>query len=134
VPALLLIAAGLLVAGCSGFGSKDPVPVAVDPNLLPSDYKAQLVALLRTRLADPTSVRDAYVSEPMLKQVGSDSRYVVCVRYDAKSTYGRYIGSKDHMAFFLAGRINQFVDATNDYCGGANYQPFPEAQAIAKPS
>jgi hypothetical protein len=57
---------------------------------------------------------------------------VVCVRYDAKSTLGRYLGSKDHMAFFLGGRINQFVDATNDYCGGANYQPFPAAQTLTK--
>ena len=128
----LPVVAGLLVAGCSGFGRQDPPPVAFDPNLFPSNYKSELLALLQSRLADPTSVRDAYVSDPLLKPVGSDSRYVACVRYDAKNGNGRYLGSRDHMAFFLAGRVNQFVDATSEYCGGANYQPFPELQALTK--
>ncbi len=129
----LLLLAGMMLAGCSGFGGKDPPPVVVDPNVFPSDYKAQIMALLQSRLADPSSVREPFVSDPMLKPVGQDNRYVVCVRYDARNNQGKYIGSRDHVAYFLIGRINQLVDATNE-CVGANYQPFPELQGLRRPS
>ena len=128
---------GLVAGGCSMFGGgdkSDAPAIVVDPNLFPSDYKAQVLGLMQSRLADPTGVRGAFISDPMLKPVEgtTDARYVVCVRYDAKNGSGRYLGSKDRVAFFLAGKLNQFVDDIANNCVGANYMPFPEAQALRK--
>lgn len=134
VPALPVVAS-LLLAGCAGFGGfgqTKAAPPPIDPNAYPGNYKADVLALLQARLPDPTSVRDAYVAPPVLQSVAGADRYVVCVRYDAKSTYGRYLGTKDHTAIYLEGRINQFVEATGNDCAGAAYQPFPELQALKK--
>jgi hypothetical protein len=132
---VLLGMSAILLGGCSGLGiggSKNAAP-AVDPNLFPADYKPDLLAMLQTYLVDPTNIRDAYITEPVLKPVGSDQRYVVCVRYDAKDGSGRYMGRKDKMVFYFAGKRNQFVDATKDYCGDAVFQPFPELQSLTRP-
>ena len=71
--AVLLLASGL--GGCSGsslsdfsFGKEKPVP-QVDPNLFPAEYKQELAAFMRTNLANPRQVRDAYVGTPALKPV-----------------------------------------------------------------
>ena len=44
----------------------------------------------------------------------------------------KYAGSKQKAAIFFGNRINQFVDATPELCGGAQYQPFPELQALQR--
>jgi hypothetical protein len=130
----LVVAAGCLLAGCAGLGqSRQPPPPQPDPNMTPANYKSDILSFLQARLPDPASVRDAYLAPPMLKRAGDADRWVVCVRYDAKSTYGRYLGTKDHAAIYLGGRINQFVEAAGDQCAGVDYQSFPELMALKKP-
>jgi hypothetical protein len=126
--AAALVAAAL--GACSSFGKKDEPPI--DPNLVPADYKGGLLKFLQTYLADPRDVRDAFVAEPTLRPVGNDTRYVVCVRYNAKDFDGRYQGPKEKAAVYFAGQITQFVDARPDWCSIAPYQPFPELQALKR--
>jgi hypothetical protein len=127
-PASIATAIAVALGGCSLGGSSKAPPV--DPNLFPADYRARLIDYLRTYLVDVTNIRDAYVTEPALKPVGNDSRYVVCLRYNARDGSGHYMGDKEKMIFYFAGRLNQFIDATKDYCGNAAYQPFPELQTL----
>ena len=42
------------------------------------------MAYLRTYLNDPTGIREAAISEPALKPVGTGDRCVVCVRFNPK--------------------------------------------------
>jgi hypothetical protein len=91
-------------------------------NAYPATYKADLLAFLQTYLNDPTNVREAQIAEPILTQVNSSDRYVVCIRYNAKNSEGRYVGV----------RFNQLVDATGDSCKTAVYEPFPELEALKR--
>jgi hypothetical protein len=93
----------------------------IDPNLFPTDYKSKIVKMLQTSLTDRSSFFGAAISPPVLKPFGTDNRYVVCVRLS-----GNKPGEK--MAIFFGGELNQFVDAVEDGCKGAAYEPFPELE------
>jgi hypothetical protein len=101
-------------------------------NVYPNNYRAELLSFLQTYLNDPTNVREAEIAEPALRQVNSTDRYVVCLKYNAKNTDGRYMGVKETIAIYLHGRFNQLVDATGDTCKGATYVPFPELSALKR--
>jgi hypothetical protein len=126
------VALALALAGCSGaslFSSKTPPPP--DPNLYPSKYRQEVTDFLRTYLNNPTKVKDAYISEPTLKPTAAGaSRYVSCVRYNARDTANKYQGNEEKMAIFFSGAVNQFLSAERDACAGANYQRFPEAESM----
>ncbi len=117
------------LAACSSFGRQEP---AIDPNLYPADYKANLLKFLQTYLNDPRGVHEAFLAEPTLRPVGNDSRYVLCVRYNARDENGRYEGGTEKAAVYYAGKMTQFVDARPDWCAAAAYQPFPELQALQR--
>jgi len=85
---------------------------------------------MRTHLSNPKNIRDAYVSEPQLKPVAGSTRYVSCVRYNARAANDVYMGNKDSMAIFFAGDITQFLDATKEVCGNVVWQKFPELEQV----
>jgi hypothetical protein len=87
---------------------------------------------MTTSLEDPTNVRDAYISEPVLRRAGNDERYVVCVRSDSRDASRLYTGSKDRIAYFYGGHLNQLVEATKEQCGNAAYKPFPELEKLCQ--
>ena len=41
-----------------------------------------------------------------------------------------YTGSKDRIAYFYGGHLNQLVEATKEQCGNAAYKPFPELEKL----
>jgi hypothetical protein len=118
---------GGVLAACSS--SK---PVAIDPNLAPTNYKAEILATLSRTLADPTNVRDAFISDPVLTPIGNDQRYTACVRYNARDASRQYAGSVDRIAYFYGGHLNQLVIATKEQCGNAAYKPFPELEKLCQ--
>ena len=128
----LVLIAALALAGCSSVPNPWAPPAEPDANLFPQNYRSELLAFMQTYLNDPTDVRDAQIAEPVLKAVGSSERYVVCLRYNAKDSQGRYMGAKESIAVYLRGRFNQLVNATGEVCKGAAYQPFPEMQALRR--
>jgi len=118
--------AGLLAACAS-----DKVQL-VDPNIVPTNYKKEILDTLTATLIDPTNIRDAYISAPVLTDVGSEKRYTACVRYNARDDAKHYEGVTDHVAYFYGGHLNQLVDATPDQCAKAAYQPFPELEKLCQ--
>jgi len=104
----------------------------VEENILPTDYRDEILKQLRLHVDDPVGIRDAYIAEPALRPYGTVSRYVVCVRFDARGKDGRYVGNKDMAAFYYAGRITRIADADRELCGNAAYQPFPELQKLCR--
>jgi len=101
-------------------------------NPAPVNYKPEILAMLRVYLNDPTQIRDAGISEPMLQKVEDRNRYVVCLRLNAKNSDGQYVGPKEYAAIFLAGRLDQMLAAKPEQCSTAEYQPFPEAQTLTR--
>jgi hypothetical protein len=121
---VVMLAAGAL-AGCSGFSKNQPAEP--DPNLLPANYRSNLVAFLRQSLTNRSDFRGAMISEPALKPVGSSQHYVVCVQFNPQSSI------KTKAAVYLSGQMTQFIDAAPEQCADAAYQPFKELDA-ANPS
>jgi hypothetical protein len=103
-----------------------------NPNILPADYKNEILNTMTNALEVPTNVRDAYITDPVLRTVGKSERYVVCVRSDSRNANYHYTGSKDRIAIFYDGHLNQLVDATKEQCGNAAYKPFPELEKLCQ--
>ena len=127
---LAVVALALALAGCSGWGQSTTTPAQVDPNLYPAKYKEEVVTFLRTYLNNPAKVRDAAISVPALRPVDKETRYVACVRYNARGSENRYIGIEEKAALFWGGRLNQFLSSTPEWCANVLYQRFPEAEAL----
>jgi hypothetical protein len=125
----------VLLSGCGGVKDwpyNQPV-VRGEANIYPDNYRSDILAFLRTYLNDPTQIRGASISEPALKPgAAAESRYAVCVRFNARKAGGAYEGSKDRLVYFLAGRLDTMIDAKRDQCAGAAYQPFPELERLSR--
>jgi hypothetical protein len=115
---LALIAVALAACSAMDFGRREQKPVHA--NVYPANYRMDVVAYVKSHPDEMLSSRNAYISEPALKQFGSESRYFACLRVEGAN------GRKDKMVVFFSGIINQFVDATSEECSAAAYQPFPE--------
>ncbi len=121
------------LAACSGssfnFGApKEPPPA--DPNAFPKDYKPEIAAFMSTYLNNPRQVRDAAITEPVLRSVANVQRYIVCVRYNPRDFSNTYQGITSNVALFTGGRLNQFLPADPQMCAGLNYQRYPEIEAL----
>ena len=135
----LILAAAL--AACAG--QRNPFERSPTP---PTNYKADILSFLRTYLNDPTNVREAAVAQPSLQRVESEPRYVVCVRFNARKSDGKYAGLLNTAAVFNEGKLNRFIDLTPDetaadaalrvqlaeVCKTAAYQPFPEMERLTR--
>lgn len=122
----IVVAGGLLTA-CGG---KDIKPQDLDPNIFPANYKQEIINVMQRTLIDPTNVRDAFVSPPALTQVGTDQRYTACVRSNSRGYDRTYLGSKERVAYFYGGHLNQLIDAKPGQCEKAAYVPFPELEKM----
>jgi hypothetical protein len=125
----LLCALTVALIGCSSGSSKQPEE---NPNIFPADYKNEILLTMTNTLEDPTNIRGAYISEPVLRAAGKDERYVVCVRSDSRNANKHYMGSQDRIGYFYAGHLNQLVEATKEQCGNAAYKPFPELEKLCQ--
>ena len=104
-------------------------------NVYPQGYRQDLLAFLRTYLNDPSQVRSASVSQPQLKYIGPGDRYVACVRYNARNSDGKYVGSKDGAAIYVAGKLDRFIDTSKDVrelCKEVAFVPFPELERLTR--
>jgi len=126
---LLAAVSALSLAGC-GANEYLGKPKEVDPNVFPADYKNEILNTLKSVLTDPTNVKDAFISEPALAPGNKDERYTVCVRSNSRGYQREYTGSKDRIAYFYGGHLNQLLDAKPEQCGKANYKPFPELEKL----
>ena len=123
---LSALAVGLI--GCSS-NSKQPEE---NPNVFPTDYKSEILLTMTNTLEDPTNIRDAFISDPVLRQAGKEERYVICVRSDSRNANKNYTGSKDRIGYFYAGHLTQLVEASKEQCGSAAYKPFPELEKLCQ--
>jgi len=132
----LFIVAALLLTACAGSGLNVAAGGGPDGGIhaYPDNYKPEILAAMHAYLNDPSGIRDAAISEPMLKEVGhgTGTRYVVCLRFNGKRDNGNYAGLKQIEAVFLAGRFEDFVDAPREPCLTATYAAFPELEQLKR--
>jgi hypothetical protein len=125
--ALFLLAGGAGERQFSGVETQGGASV----NVFPEKYREEILAYQRSYLNDPTGIRSAALSQPALRKVGSVERYVVCVRFNAKAPGGTYTGVREHLAIFLAGKLDQ-MGVTRELCKDAAYEPFPELEGLTR--
>jgi hypothetical protein len=123
--ARLRIAAVLaaLVAVAAGCSTKKPPPLA-NPDVAPTDYRNQIATFLSMVLIDRADFTNAQISAPALEQAGASQHYIVCVLFNGRNEH------REKAVIYLAGNINQVVDAQPGQCAGAAYQPFTELAAF----
>jgi hypothetical protein len=142
---LLTIGLAVALAGCGSGRSREEREAVI--NIYPDHYRADILAALHTYVSDPTGIRDAYVSDPTVSPIGRQNRYAACVRFNARNSDGRYVGTRDVLAVFAAGRFDQFIDESTPFgpmneanasvfvketCGAAEYKRFPELEALRR--
>jgi hypothetical protein len=116
---------GLALAACTSDSKQ-----AENPNIVPTNYKQEILNTMTSVLADPTNVRDAFITDPALAAGSRDQRYTVCVRSNGRNANRQYMGSTDRIAYFYGGHLNQLIEATKEQCGNAAYKPFPELEKL----
>lgn len=138
--ALLVVAlcGAAVLGGCASDIGPSPAELKAQwdaQNVYPQTYKNDLLAFLRTYLNDPTHVRGAMLSQPVLKEIGPGQRYVACLRYNARDMEGKYMGLKDGAAVYVSAKLDRFIDtprAVKDICKDAAYMPFPELEVLTR--
>jgi hypothetical protein len=133
------VLAGLLVGGCASNDPQSDVHKAdwEAMNAYPPNYRAEIVAYLRTYLNDPTGIREAMVSEPVLRPKGLGHRYQACVRYTPRKEAGSnmpvrdHAPTRDHLVTFVDGKLDSLQDA-KEQCANAAYAPFPELEKLTR--
>ena len=133
----LMWLAVLMVGGCATDVGPSPAELKAQwdaQNVFPQNYKNDLMAFMRTYLNDPTHVRNASVSQPVLKQVGPGQRYVACVRYNARVD-GEYAGLKEGAVTYVSGKLDRYLSVpieVKEFCKDAVYAPFPELETLTR--
>jgi hypothetical protein len=138
---LALLAAGL--AGCSGYKTdnmldyitpgKVPEPPPVVKDRYPEGYRTAVANVMRTWLENPGKVKDAYIAQPVIKPVSGTPLYVTCVRYNARTTGGQYMGTRSNLVVFLDGKVGQFLTEDPQICAGLSYQRYQELEQLGPP-
>ena len=130
----LIIMAMALSACAGGHHRTDEAGGDEGVNAYPTNYKTDILAAMRVYLNDPTAIRDASISEPVLKSatLTMPSRYMLCLRFNPKKTATVYEGMREVAAVFVAGRFDQFIETPKELCSGVTYAPFPELEKLSR--
>ncbi len=136
----LIVGLGLLLGACAhGHHSSDAAGGDDEEiNVYPTNYKPDILAAMHAYLNDPTGIRDAGIADPALKSVGNAKRYVVCLRFNAKTRFdakknsNEYAGLKETAAIFVAGRFDRFAETAREQCADATHTPFPELEKLSR--
>lgn len=104
----------------------------VDSQPFPANYRADLLAFLRTYLNDPQGVRAAMIAQPVQRTVGGRLRYVACLRYSAREEGGRNGPVRVRAALFVDGRLDRLIEDGGEICENVTLAPFPEMEKLTR--
>lgn len=98
----------------------------------PNNYRAELLAFMRTYLNNPVGVHDAAMAEPALRDVNGRTRYVSCLRYTARESDGSYREPHERAVLYVNGRLDRMIEKGAEICTSAVYVPFPELEKLTR--
>jgi hypothetical protein len=98
----------------------------------PNNYRAELLAFMKTYLNNPVGVHDAAMAEPVQRTVGGRLRYVSCLRFTPRESDGSYGELRERAILYVDGRLDRVVENASEACAGAVYAPFPELQQLTR--
>jgi hypothetical protein len=132
--AILLLPIALSACASSDDGGSisftDDRGVANQP--FPDNYRAELLAFMKTYLNNPVGVHDAAMAEPVQRTVGGRLRYVSCLRFTPRESDGGYRNPRERAILYVNGRLDRVVENASDICAGAVYAPFPDLEKLTR--
>jgi hypothetical protein len=132
--AILLLPIALTACASSDEGRSisftDDRGVADQP--YPNNYRAELLAFMKTYLNNPVGVHDAAMAEPVQRTVGGRLRYVSCLRFSPRESDGSYHELRERAVLYVDGRLDRLAETASDTCAGAVYAPFPELEKLTR--
>jgi hypothetical protein len=98
----------------------------------PDNYRAELLAFMKTYLNNPVGVHDAAMAEPVQRTVGGRLRYVSCLRFTPRESDGSYRNPRERAILYVNGRLDRVVENASDTCAGVDYAPFPDLEKMTR--
>src|SRR5262249_12321195 len=92
----------------------------------PGNYRAEILAFMKTHLNNPAGCRPTGRAEPVQRTVGGRLRYVSCLRFAVREADGSYHEPQELAILYVDGRLDQPVANADELCAGAAYAPYPE--------
>jgi len=99
---------------------------------IPTDYRPQLLAFMKTYLNDPVGVHDAMMAEPVERPIDGQQRSVSCLRYTPRESNGSYGQLRERAIVFVDGRLDHVVENAGEICAGVTYAPFPALEKMTR--
>ena len=132
--AILLLPIAL--AACAGSDDGRSISYTADRDVtnqpFPTNYRAELLAFMKTYLNNPVGVHDAMMAEPVQRTVGGRLRYVSCLRFTPRESDGSYRESRERAIVYVDGRLDHVVENAGETCAGVAYAPFPELEKMTR--
>ena len=98
----------------------------------PSNYRAEILAFMKTYLNNPAGVRDAAMADPVQRTIGGRLRYVSCLRFAARESDGSYREPRERAVLFVDSRLDRVIENASEPCAGLAYAPFPDLEKMTR--
>jgi hypothetical protein len=126
----------IVLAACAGSDDSRSITYTDDRGVAnqpyPDNYRAELLAFMKTYLNNPVGVHDAALAEPVQRTVGGRLRYVACLRFSPRESDGSYRELRERAILYVNARLDRMVENASDVCAGAVYVPFPELGKLTR--
>jgi hypothetical protein len=126
----------IVLAACAGSDDSRSITYTDDRGVAnqpyPDNYRAELLAFMKTYLNNPVGVHDAALAEPVQRTVGGRLRYVTCLRFTPRESDGIYRELRERAILYVNSRLDRMVENASDVCAGAVYAPFPELEKLTR--
>jgi hypothetical protein len=134
IAAILLLP--IVLAACAGSEDGKSITYTDDRGVsnqpYPNNYRAEVLAFMKTYLNNPVGVHDAAMAEPVQRVIGGRLRYVTCLRYSPRESDGNYREPRERAILYVDGRLDRLVENAAEPCAGAVFAPFPELQTMTR--
>lgn len=98
----------------------------------PDNYRAEMLAFMKTYLNNPVGVHGALLAEPVQRTVGGRLRYVSCLRFTQREADGSYREPRERAILYVNGRLDRMVENASEVCAGAVYAAFPDLEKMTR--
>jgi hypothetical protein len=126
----------MALAACAGSEEGREAVVNIDNGganqPFPENYRAELLAFMKTYLNNPVGIHDAAMAEPVQRTVGGRLRYVTCLRFTPRESDGSYREPRERAIIYVNGRLDRLAEKPGDTCAGATYAPFPDLEKLTR--
>lgn len=128
----LLALTALALAGCAA--TQQPIETSSLREPYPTEWRSKTAAYIKANWKDPQSIRDAEIAAPLMEVIPPQMagilppRWVVCVRMNAKNSFGGYTGRRVHYVRMEKDQVAHAVatDHLMTTCDAAKWEPFAE--------